>query len=61
MMRLDQLSSHLKRHVAKLKRKCQDIGNGIVQVVIEEEMKIRREEIDARVGSANRREESRGT
>jgi hypothetical protein len=60
MMRFDQLSSHLNRHVAKLKQKYHDISNGIVQAIIEEEMKIRREEIDARVGPANRREKSHG-
>jgi hypothetical protein len=61
MMRLDQLSSHWNRHVAKLKQKYLDISDGIVQAVIEEEMKIRREEVDSRVGSANRRQQSRGT
>jgi len=61
MMRLEQLSSHWKRHVARFKQEFLDISNGIVQAVIEEEMKIRREEIDSRVGSANRRQESRGT
>jgi hypothetical protein len=61
MMRLEQLSSHWNHHVAKLKQEFLDIRNGIVQAVIEEEMKIRREEIDSRVGSANRRQESRGT
>jgi hypothetical protein len=59
MIRLEQLSSHLNRHVAKLKKKYHDISNGIVQAIIEEEMKIRSAEIDARVGSP-RREESRG-
>ena len=61
MMRLDQLSGHWNRHVAKLKQKYLDISDGIVQAVIEEEMKIRREEVDSRVGSANRRQQSRGT
>ena len=61
MMRLEQLSSHWKRHVARFKQEFLDISNGIVQAVIEEEMKIRREEIDSRVGSANRHQESRGT
>ena len=61
MMRLDQLSGHWNRHVAKLKQKYLDIGSAIVQAVGEEEMKIRREEIDARVGSANRRQLSSGT
>jgi hypothetical protein len=61
MMRLDQLSGHWNRQVAKLKQKYLDISNGIVQAVGEEEMKIRREEIDSRVGSANRRQHARGT
>jgi hypothetical protein len=59
MIRLEQLSSHLNRHVAKLKKKYHDISNGIVQAIIEEEMKTRREEIGARVGSPNRHDESR--
>lgn len=57
MTRLDQLSNYWNRHVAKLKQKYLDISNGIVQAVIEEEMKICREEIDSRVGSANRRQQ----
>jgi hypothetical protein len=61
MMRLDQLSGHWNRQVAKLKQKYLDISSGIVQAVGEEEMKIRREEIDSRVGSANRRQLSSGT
>jgi hypothetical protein len=61
MMRLERLSNHWNRHVAKLKQEFLDLSNGIVQAVIEEEMKIRREEIDSRVGSANRRQDSRGT
>jgi hypothetical protein len=57
MTRLEQLFSHLNRHVAKLKQKYLDFSNGIVQAIIEEEMKIRKEDIDARVGSSNRREQ----
>jgi hypothetical protein len=60
MMRFEQLSSHLNRHVAKLKQKYLDFSNGIVQALIEEETKIRREEIEARVRSPNQREVSRG-
>jgi len=60
MMRFEQLSSHLNLEVAKLKQKYLDCSNGIVQALIDEEIKIRREEIDARVRSPNQREESRG-
>lgn len=60
MMRFEQLSSHLNRHVAKLKQKYLDFSNGIVQALIDEEMKIRREEMDARVRSLNQRGVSRG-
>jgi hypothetical protein len=59
MILLAQLSSHLNRHVAKVK-KYHDVSNGIVQAIIEEEMKTRRKEIGVRVGSPNRRDESRG-
>jgi hypothetical protein len=48
MMRLEPLFSQLNRHVAKLKQKYVDFSNGIVQAIIEEELKIRREELDAR-------------
>jgi len=57
MTRLEQLFSHLNRHVAKLKQKYLDFSNGIVQAINEEEMKIRKQGIDARVGSSNRREQ----
>jgi hypothetical protein len=61
MTHLDQVFTHLNRQVAKLKQKYVDFSNGIVQAIIEEEMKIRREEIDARVTAPNQRTESRGT
>ena len=61
MMRLDQLFSHLNRPVAKLRQKYLEFSNGVVRALIEEEMKIRREEIDAQVNSSNRSQESRGT
>jgi len=60
-MRFDQLLNHMNRHVEKLKSKYRDFSNGIVQAIIEEEMKIRREEIDARARTSHQREESRGT
>jgi hypothetical protein len=57
MTRFDQLSSYWNRHIAKLKQKYLDISNGIVQAVVEEEMKICREEIDSRAGSATGRQQ----
>jgi hypothetical protein len=60
MAHLDQALIHVNRQVAKLKRICADFSNGIVQAIIEEEMKIRREEIDARVRVPQQREQSPG-
>ncbi|HXA78075.1 MAG TPA: hypothetical protein VNV41_13165 [Candidatus Acidoferrales bacterium] len=48
MMCLEPLFNQLNRQVAKLKQKYVDFSNGIVQAIIEEELKIRREELDAR-------------
>jgi hypothetical protein len=59
-MRLDRVLIHWKRHLEKLGRKWLDFSNGIVRALIEEEMKIRREEMDERIGKTNQREESRG-
>jgi len=61
MTQLDQVFTHLNRHVTKLKQKYVDFSNGVVQAIIEEEMKIRREEIDAQVTAPNQHTESRGT
>jgi hypothetical protein len=58
MMRLEPLFSQLNRHVAKLKQKYVDFSNGIVQAIIEEELKIRREELEARVPAPQKREQS---
>jgi hypothetical protein len=59
MTHLDQLFTHLNRHVAKLRQKYNDFNNGVVQAIIEEEMKIRSEEINAGVRAPNPREQSR--
>ena len=48
MTHLGQVFTHLNRKVAKLKQKFTDFSNGVVQAIIEEELKIRREELDAR-------------
>ena len=61
MTPLDQVFTHLNRHMTKLRQKYDDFSNGVVQAIIEEEMKIRREEIDAQVTAPNQRTESRGT
>jgi hypothetical protein len=61
MTHLDQVFTHLSRQVAKLKQKCTDFGNGIVQGIIEEEMKIRGEETNSRVRAPQPREQSPGT
>ena len=61
MMRFDQIVNHMNRHMQTLKIKYRDFSNGIVQAIIEEEMKIRREEVDARARTSHQREESRGT
>jgi hypothetical protein len=60
MMRLDRVLIHWKWHLEKLRRKWLDFSNGIVRALIEEEMKIRREEMDERIRKTNQREESRG-
>jgi hypothetical protein len=60
MTRLDRAFTHLNRQVAKLKQKYTDFSDGIVQAIIEEEMKIRSEEINARVTAPQRPEQSSG-
>jgi hypothetical protein len=60
MTRLDQVFTHLNRQGAKLKQKYTDFSNGTVQALIEEEMKIRTEEINARVPAPQRPEQSPG-
>jgi len=60
-MRFDQLLNRMNRHMQKLKNKYRDFSNGIVQAVVEEAMKIRREEIAARARTSHQREESRAT
>jgi hypothetical protein len=46
--------------VAKLKQKYTDFSNGVVQAIIEEEMKIRREETSARFRASQQSEQSPG-
>jgi hypothetical protein len=58
MMCLEPLFNQLNRQVAKLKQKYVDFSNGIVQAIIEEELKIRREELEARVPAPQKREQS---
>ena len=60
MMRFDQLLNLINRHIERLKNKYRDFSNGIVRAIIEEEMKIRREEIDARVRAPRQRQQSPG-
>jgi hypothetical protein len=59
-MRLDRVLIHWKRHLKKLRKKWLDFSNGIVRALIEEEMKIRLEEMDERIGNTNQPKESRG-
>ncbi len=58
MMRLGQTLSRLKQYLEKLRTKCLDFSNGVVQALMEEEMKIRREETDERIRKGNQRKES---
>ncbi|MGA7841150.1 MAG: hypothetical protein WBS17_16750 [Candidatus Acidiferrales bacterium] len=58
MTHLDQAFTHLNRQFAKLRQKYVEFSNGIVRAIIEEEMKIRREEIDARVRAPRQRQQS---
>jgi hypothetical protein len=58
MTYLDQVLTHLNRNVAKLRQKYVDFSNGVAQAIIEEEMKMRSEEINARVRAPNPREQS---
>ena len=60
MTHFDRLFTHLNRHVAKLRQKYNDFSNGVAQAIIEEEMKIRGEEINARVPAPNPREQAPG-
>ena len=60
MTYLEQVLTHLNRHVAKLRRKYDDFSNGVAQAIIEEEMRIRGEEINARVPAPNPREQAPG-
>ncbi|MGB7752844.1 MAG: hypothetical protein WCF88_14930 [Candidatus Acidiferrales bacterium] len=58
MTHLDQLFTHLHRHVTNIRQKYTDFSNGVVQAIIEEDMKIRSEEINSRATSPNPREGS---
>lgn len=58
MKHLDQVFTHLNCQVVKLKQKCTDFSNGVVRAIIEEDIKIRREEIDARVQAPQRHQQS---
>jgi len=60
MTHLEQAFTHVTRQVAKLKKICADFSNGIVQAIIEEDLKIRREEIGARVRAPQSRKQSPG-
>jgi len=41
MTHLDQVLTHLNRQMTKLRQEYVDFSNGVVQAIIEEEMKIR--------------------
>jgi hypothetical protein len=60
MTRLDQIFAHLNRHVTKLHQKYADFSNGVVEAILEEEMKIRREETEVRALASQQREQSPG-
>jgi len=60
MTHLGQAFTHLNRQVAKVKQKFTDFSNGVVQAIIEEEMKIRREETSARFRASQQSEQSPG-
>ena len=56
MTHLDQIFTHLNRQAANLRRKYTDFSNGVVQAIIEEDMKIRGEEINPRATAPAPRE-----
>jgi hypothetical protein len=59
-MRLEQVYDHCRQYVKHLNKKGIEFANGIVAVLADEEMKIRREETDKQIETLNQHGESRG-